>query len=86
MPDQRDLSDALVIFSVKDKDFLGMNNQFMGETFMKFSEIPSRNGHIDDLPQVHLPLHRPSNFSKYLKWHVGVLSDMLTKDPYLIEK
>lgn len=65
MPDQRNLDDALVIFSVKDKDFLGMNNQFMGESFFKFSEIPNTEQDIDRLPQVHLPLHRPTNFSKF---------------------
>lgn len=63
-PDQKNVNDGLVIFTVKDKDFLGMNNQFIGEAFVKFSDIVDSIENINNLPQRHLPLHRPLNLSK----------------------
>lgn len=65
-PEQRKITDGLVLFSVKDKDFLGMNNQFIGEAFVHFSDIPDTTSSISSLPQVRLQLNRPTNFSKLL--------------------
>ncbi|KAB0801825.1 hypothetical protein PPYR_04011 [Photinus pyralis] len=61
--DQRNLSDGLILFCVKDKDFLGMSNQFIGEAFVHIKDIPSSTGNIKTLPQVHLYLSRPSNLT-----------------------
>ncbi|KAF5278655.1 hypothetical protein FQA39_LY00697 [Lamprigera yunnana] len=60
-PEQRNLRNGLVQFCVKDKDFLGMNNQFIGEAFVHFKDIPETHANIRTLSQIHLPLHRPSN-------------------------
>ena len=62
-PDQRNMSDGLVVFCVKDKDFLGMSNQFIGEAFVHFNDIPNTANNIKTLPQVRLFLSRPSNFA-----------------------
>ncbi|KAF2898858.1 hypothetical protein ILUMI_07316 [Ignelater luminosus] len=62
-PEQRKVADGLVLFSVKDKDFLGMNNQFIGETFVHFNEIPDTTNPITSLSQVRLLLNRPTNFT-----------------------
>ncbi|KAF5296761.1 hypothetical protein FQR65_LT10162 [Abscondita terminalis] len=62
-PDLRHTSNGLVQFCVKDKDFLGMSNQFIGEAFVHFKDIPDTNANIRTLPQVRLLLHRPSNQS-----------------------
>ncbi|XP_072393128.1 protein unc-13 homolog 4B isoform X4 [Diabrotica undecimpunctata] len=61
--DQRQVEDALILFSVKDKDLLGYNNQYIGEAFLPFSEIEDTLEYITNLPQVHLPLDRPTESS-----------------------
>lgn len=53
------------MFSVKDKDLLGYNNQYIGEAFLAFSDIEDTTQYITCLPQVHLQLDRPVDFSKY---------------------
>ncbi|KAK4881762.1 hypothetical protein RN001_005081 [Aquatica leii] len=60
-PELRNISNGLVLFTVKDKDFLGMSNQFIGEAFVHFKDIPDTTENIKTLPQVRLLLHRPSN-------------------------
>lgn len=58
-PEQRSIENAIVVFEVKDKDFL--RTRFMAEAFLQFSDIPD-TGHdvgIDSLDQVHLKLSRP---------------------------
>ncbi|XP_057330186.1 protein unc-13 homolog 4B isoform X3 [Microplitis mediator] len=58
-PEQRNIEDAIVVFDVKDKDFL--RTRFMAEAFLQFSDIPD-TGHdvgIDSLDQIHLKLSRP---------------------------
>jgi len=61
--EQKRISNALVQFCVKDKDFLGMSNQFIGEAFVHFSEIPDTTSHISSLPQVRLQIHRPTELT-----------------------
>ncbi|XP_043272734.1 protein unc-13 homolog 4B isoform X3 [Venturia canescens] len=59
--DQRNLEDAILVFEVKDKDFL--RTRFMAEAFLQFNEIPS-TGHesgIESLEQIHLKLSRPTD-------------------------
>lgn len=58
---------GLVLFSVKDYDLLGYNNQYVGEAFLHFKEIIDTNDDIESLPQIHLELGRPTNLSK---WHI----------------
>lgn len=63
-PEQRHLEDGLILFSVKDKDLLGYNNQYIGEAFMNFEDIEETSKPISSLPQVHLQLGRPTDLSK----------------------
>lgn len=51
------------MFSVKDKDFLGYNNQYIGEAFIHFSDVPENSEPISKLTQVHLQLQRPTDLS-----------------------
>lgn len=60
---QRNLTDGLVVFCVKDRDFLGMSNQFVGEAFVHLKDISDTTANIKTLPQVHLFLSRPSNLT-----------------------
>lgn len=63
--EQRHLKDGLLLFSVKDKDLLGYNNQYIGEAFLNFADIKDTNEPLSSLPQVRLQLSRPTNSSKY---------------------
>lgn len=59
--EQRNLEDAILVFEIKDKDFL--RTRFMAEAFLQFNEIPS-TGHehgIESLEQIHLKLSRPTD-------------------------
>lgn len=58
--EQRELEDGLILFSVKDKDLLGYNNQYIGEAFIQFKDIEDTTQAISCLPQIHLQLSRPT--------------------------
>ncbi|XP_056643734.1 protein unc-13 homolog 4B isoform X2 [Diorhabda sublineata] len=58
--DQRQIHDGLILFSVKDKDLLGYNNQYIGEAFLSFSDLKDTTEYISGLPQVQLQLNRPT--------------------------
>lgn len=53
------------MLSVKDYDFLGMNNQYIGESWLHFNEISKSSGDIETQSQTHLELFRPSNLSEF---------------------
>ncbi|XP_031620349.1 protein unc-13 homolog 4B isoform X3 [Contarinia nasturtii] len=55
--EQRSNGDAILIFSVKDRDLLGFSNQYIAEGFVKFNEIANSNRS----EQKHLKLNRPKN-------------------------
>ncbi|XP_015606405.1 protein unc-13 homolog 4B isoform X3 [Cephus cinctus] len=59
--EQRGTEDAIVVFEVKDKDFL--RTRFMAEAFLSFAEIPETTAdhEIETLQQIHLKLSRPIN-------------------------
>nr|XP_018917133.1 PREDICTED: protein unc-13 homolog 4B isoform X1 [Bemisia tabaci] len=61
--EQRNCDKALLLFVVKDQDYLGMKKDFVAEAFILFSDIPvsTPGTHLDELNQIHLPLSRPSN-------------------------
>lgn len=63
-PEQRKLNDAIVMFEVKDKDFL--RTKFMAECFLQFSEIQVTDSHqgFAELEQIHLKLSRPTSQSE----------------------
>ncbi|XP_063220892.1 protein unc-13 homolog 4B isoform X3 [Bacillus rossius redtenbacheri] len=60
--EQRNLENGLVQFIVKDQDFLGMSNEFIGEAFVPLRSIPHTDATtgLEELEQVHLKLHRPA--------------------------
>lgn len=60
-PEQREIEDGLCLLSVKDKDMLGYNNQYVGEAFIKFSDIPSTSNALSSLPQIKKWLSRPTS-------------------------
>ncbi|RZC32407.1 unc-13 -like, partial [Asbolus verrucosus] len=62
-PDYKDIEDGLVLFSAKDKDMLGYNNQYIGEAFVHFNDIVKNSTPLSDLSQIHLSLLRPSNLN-----------------------
>ena len=59
------LHDAYLQITIKDKGFLGQGI-FLGEAFLPLNEL--RLGDMDqrlsDLPQIQLPLSKPSGFGK----------------------
>ncbi|XP_066581872.1 protein unc-13 homolog 4B isoform X3 [Prorops nasuta] len=59
--EQRSIEDAILVFEVKDKDFL--RTRFMAEAFLPFSEIVETGPEqrIESLEQIHLKLSRPTN-------------------------
>lgn len=58
--EQANLQNALILFSVKDKDLFGMSNQYIAEALLSFESILSGNGG----DQTHLSLTRPSNLGE----------------------
>lgn len=58
--EQASLQNALILFSVKDKDLFGMANQYIAEALLSFEAI--LNGSDGD--QIHLTLTRPSNLGE----------------------
>jgi hypothetical protein len=65
-PEQQELSNGLIMFTIKDQDFLGMN-EFLGEAFISFSDIPKTDMTVglEQLEQVHLKLSRPTRQGSY---------------------
>jgi len=59
--EQRKLDDAIILFSVKDKDYFGMANQYVAEAFLKFSDIVDITGDSGSIKQLHMTLTRPQN-------------------------
>lgn len=63
--EQRATENAIVVFELKDKDFL--RSRFMAEAFLPFSEIPETGPDqgIESLDQIHLNLSRPTRKSRF---------------------
>ncbi|XP_076681977.1 C2 and C2B_Munc13-like domain-containing protein staccato isoform X3 [Andrena cerasifolii] len=61
--EQRATEDAIVVFELKDKDFL--RSRFLAEAFLPFSAIPesSPDSAMESLDQIHLKLSRPTRKS-----------------------
>lgn len=62
--EQLNVKNALMLFSVKDKDLFGMANQYIAESLLDFDTVRSGGGGSD---QVHLTLTRPNNLGE---WHI----------------
>ncbi|XP_058467926.1 protein unc-13 homolog 4B isoform X4 [Malaya genurostris] len=58
-PEQRLVKDAVILFSVKDKDLFGMSNQYLAECYMSFNDIADVSSESGKIEQKHLRLTRP---------------------------
>nr|CAD7447692.1 unnamed protein product [Timema bartmani] len=63
--EQLQMKDAMVQFVIKDQDFLGMRNEFIGETFISFTDIPKTEMTVglEQMEQIHLKLSRPASLA-----------------------
>ncbi|XP_055678420.1 protein unc-13 homolog 4B isoform X4 [Lutzomyia longipalpis] len=74
-PEQKAMKNAIIMFSVKDKDLFGMSNQYIAESYLSFGEIEEA-GNVGGVPeQLHLPLSRPFNLDtdciRALEYRIG---------------
>ncbi|XP_059619903.1 protein unc-13 homolog 4B isoform X1 [Phlebotomus argentipes] len=69
-PEQKAMKNAIILFSVKDKDLFGMSNQYIAESYLSFGEIAEMGEE-----QIHLPLSRPINLDtdciRALEYRIG---------------
>lgn len=56
--EQRALQNAVILFSVKDKDMFGMSNQYIAECYLAFRDICT-NDEEGSREQIHMKLTRP---------------------------
>lgn len=66
-PEQRAIQDAVILFSVKDKDLFGMSNQYLAECYLCFSDIADISGESGKIEQKHLRLTRPSRLGTVIR-------------------
>lgn len=59
--EQRSMKDAIILFSVKDKDYFGMANQYVADAFLMLSDITDISQDSGSIKQMHLKLTRPQN-------------------------
>lgn len=80
-PEQRQMKDGLLMFIVKDQDFLGMS-EFLGEAFVSFSDIPKTEmtTGLEQMEQVHLKLSRPTNLDSEAYRALENRQDKLARD------
>ncbi|XP_055377531.1 protein unc-13 homolog 4B isoform X2 [Condylostylus longicornis] len=52
--EQRKMSNAIMVFSIKDKDLFGMSNQYIAEAYLTFADFETTPDE-----QIHLGLSRP---------------------------
>lgn len=69
------MHNAVVMFSVKDKDLFGYSNQYIAECYVTFQTIPD-----DCSDQIHLKLSRPTCTCKKHNF------EHLTHPDFLIKK
>ena len=58
------MNEAIILFSVKDKDYFGMSNQYVADGFMMFHDIADITSDQGCIKQLHLKLTRPQNEGK----------------------
>lgn len=57
------MGEAIILFSVKDKDLFGMSNQYIAECYILFKNIPEGDQNNE---QIHLLLSRPTKLGLLL--------------------
>lgn len=65
------MNNAVIQFSVKDKDLFGISNQYIADCFVLFNEIE----HFDKQQQIHLTLNRPSTLGMLIDLHTHLAVD-----------
>lgn len=58
------MSEAVILFSVKDHDYFGYANQYVAEAFLLFKDIADITSESGSIKQLHLTLTRPQNDGK----------------------
>lgn len=62
----RSMENAMVVFTVKDRDLFGISNQYLAECFLTMAEITS----TDKSNQIHLSLSRPQSTGVFLQSYI----------------
>lgn len=63
------MNEAIILFSVKDKDYFGMSSQYVADAFMMFKDIADITSDSGTIKQLHLKLTRPQNEGKHQTKH-----------------
>ncbi|XP_050543331.1 protein unc-13 homolog 4B isoform X2 [Daktulosphaira vitifoliae] len=82
-PEQRNEENGLIIFVLKDQDFMGMTNEFISEAYVHFKDIPSTPLENDsgNAPQIRLKLSVPKSLdSKICKVLETRTNDKVAKE------
>lgn len=58
--EQRALTDAVLLFCVKDSDYYGAVHRYNCEAYLGFEELTDITGESGKVQQLRLPLSRPS--------------------------
>lgn len=74
------MSDAIVLFSVKDKDYFGMSSQYVADAFLMFKDIADTNKDSGSIQQMHLKLTRPQNEGKFLNIFHDIFNDFSSSE------
>lgn len=68
-PEQSKIENGIVMFILKDQDFMGMTDEFISEAFVHFKDIPSTplENDLGSVPQIRLTLTSPKSLSNFLR-------------------
>lgn len=75
--DQRKMSEAIILFSVKDHDYFGMANQYVAEAFLQFKDIADITSDSGSIKQLNLTLTRPHNDGKFFLNEINKLLNFI---------
>uniref|UniRef100_A0A336MP88 CSON004614 protein n=1 Tax=Culicoides sonorensis TaxID=179676 RepID=A0A336MP88_CULSO len=59
-PEQRAMSDAIIVFCVKETDMFGVSHRYNAECYLTFNEITDITGDVGKVQQILLPLTKPT--------------------------
>lgn len=64
-PEQRAMSDAIIVFCVKETDMFGVSHRYNAECYLSFNEITDITGDVGKVQQILMPLTRPTKTGNY---------------------
>lgn len=67
------MDEAIILFSVKDKDYFGMSNQYVADAFIMFKDIADITSDTGSIKQLHLKLTRPQNEGSFMSLNLTKL-------------